>query len=85
MTATISGDVSKTEVPAVRLRVEVYDTLAAAKGYPTVVSQAKWHDVNRATLFNLRAGETVPRLDLAMRMAADLGVAVEVIFERVAQ
>jgi len=32
----------------------------------------------------LRNGENVPRLDTAMRFAADLGVAVEVIWERVA-
>lgn len=67
-----------------RLRVAVYDALAEAKGYPTVESQATWHGLNRATLFDLRAGRTVARLDTAMRMAADLGVAVEVIWERVA-
>lgn len=82
MKATISGD-APTADASVRLRVDVYDALARAKGYSTVESQAGWHGVHRATLFNLRSGATVPRLDLAMRMAADLGVSVEVIFERV--
>lgn len=66
-----------------RLRVDVYDMLAAAKGYTTVEGQADWHGLNRATLFDLRAGKTQPLLRTAMRMAADLGVAVEVIWERV--
>lgn len=68
----------------VRLRVEVYDTLASAKGYRSVEAQAKWHGLNRGTLFDLRAGHTQPLLDTAMRMASDLGVAVEVIWERTA-
>lgn len=100
MTATISDDASGADrswysrdaerTDSVRLRVGqdgkfVYDMLAAAKGYPSVASQARWHGVNRSTLFDMRAGTNLPRLDLAMRMAADLGVAVEVIFERVAQ
>lgn len=67
----------------VRLRVGVYDALAAAKGYRTVESQAAWHGLARSSMFRLRGGDT-PRLDTAMRIAADLGVAVEVIWERVA-
>lgn len=65
----------------VRLRTDVYDTLAAAKGYSTVEAQAHWHGLARSALFRLRSGG-VPRLDTAMRIAADLGVAVEVIWER---
>lgn len=86
MAATTKGDAQTTTGDAnhVRLRVTVYDELAKAKGYPTVVSQAAWHGLNRATLFDLRAGRTVPLLDTAMDMAADLGVPVEVIWERVA-
>jgi len=68
----------------VRLRLDVYDRLARAKGYVTVTSQAELHGINRATMHALRNGENVPRLDTAMRFAADLGVAVEVIWERVA-
>lgn len=68
----------------IRLRVEVYDALAAAKGYRKVEHQAAWHGVHRSTLFRLRAGEGVPSLDLAMRMATDLGTSVEALFERVA-
>lgn len=80
-----SGDSSqpKGDMP-VRLRVDVYDRLAAARGYDSVTSQAILHRLNRATMHALKNGENVPRLDTAMRMAADLGVAVEVIWERVA-
>lgn len=86
MAATTSGDAQTTAgdtTTHVRLRVGVYDALAEAKGYKTVASQATWHGLNRATLFDLRAGRTMPLLDTAMGIAADLGVAVEVIWERV--
>lgn len=84
MTATSTGDAPANAVDApVRLRVQVYDTLAAAKGYRTVEAQARWHGLNRATLFDLRAGKTQPMAATAMGIAADLGVPVEVIWERV--
>lgn len=69
---------------AVRLRVAVYDALAAAKGYPTVTAQAELHKIHRTTMHALKAGENVPRLDTAMQIANDLGVTVETLFERVA-
>ena len=85
VTVTDSDDATQARPDiAARLRVEVYDQLAAAKGYTTVTAQAEWHGLNRTTMHALRAGDNVPRLDTAMRMAADLGVAVEVIWERVA-
>ena len=84
MTLTDSGDtLSGRPDVAVRLRLNVYEALAVAKGFGTVESQAKLHGIHRATMHALRAGENVPRLDTAMRMAADLGVAVEVLWERV--
>lgn len=67
----------------VRLRTDVYDALAKAKGYPKPDAQAAWHGIARSAMFRLRAGG-VPRLDTAMRIAADCGVPVEVIWERVA-
>jgi DNA-binding phage protein len=73
---------SQTTDGQARLRVEVYDTLAAAKGYSTVAAQAVWHGVSRSTMFRLRGGD-MPSLSTALRIAADLGVAVEVIWERV--
>lgn len=87
MPETNSPDASTTKVDApeaVRLRVDVYDALAHAKGYRTVESQANWHGMNRDNLFRLRSGKRQPMASTAMRMAADLGVAVEVIWERVA-
>lgn len=80
-------DASPTPVDAtpepVRLRVDVYDALARRKGHESVAAQAAWHGISVSQLFNLRAGRSMPGLDTAMRMAADLGVPVEVIWERV--
>lgn len=66
---------------SVRLRTDMYDVLAASKGFATVAQQAKWHGLARSAMYRLRGGG-VPHLDTAMRMAADCGVAVEVIWER---
>jgi len=63
--------------------VQVYDAIAAGLGHRTVASQAVWHGVARSAMFRFRSGGS-PRLDTAMRMAADCGVPVETIFERVA-
>ncbi|HEU4543427.1 MAG TPA: hypothetical protein VFR23_20010 [Jiangellaceae bacterium] len=84
MEATTLGDekMPKNDV-RVLLRVHVYDALAAAKGIKTVVAQAALHGVHRATLFDLRSHKSSASLDLAMRMAEDLGTTVEVLFERV--
>lgn len=76
--ATTAGDQTG------RLRTDVYRALAAVKGYKTVEDLARLHGLNRATLFDLLGGKTQPLLGTAMRMASDLGVAVEVIWERVA-
>jgi DNA-binding XRE family transcriptional regulator len=81
VTTKVDAPASRGDAP-VRLRVDVYDALAAAKGYKTVEAQATWHGLNRATLFDLRAGKTSPLLATAMGIAADLGVAVEVVWER---
>lgn len=85
MAMTDSGDtLSGTPDILVRLKVPVYEALAKARGYLTIEAQADWHGVHRATMHAWRAGENVPRLDTAMRVAADLGVQVETIWERVA-
>lgn len=71
---------SRTDVGVV-LDIAVYDPIAASKGFRTVTSQAKWHGLNRATMHALRAGENVPRLDTAMRIASDCGVRVEALWK----
>jgi len=83
VTATTSGDATtiKNDVP-VRLRVSVHDALAAKKGALNVREQAALHGIHRSTMFRLRSGERVASLELAMKMAADLDVPVEVLFER---
>ena len=83
VTATSSGDATtiRNDVP-VRLRVSVHDALAARKGALNVREQAALHGIHRSTMFRLRSGERVASLELAMKMAADLDVPVEVLFER---
>jgi DNA-binding XRE family transcriptional regulator len=62
--------------------VSVHDALAARKGALNVREQAALHGIHRSTMFRLRSGERVASLELAMKMAADLDVPVEVLFER---
>ncbi|MFG3418711.1 hypothetical protein [Micromonospora sp. NPDC048063] len=84
MEATRNSDAPSAESDAkVRLRVEVYDALAAKRGAKTVVAQAKLHEVGRQHLFDIRAGRSLPSLPLAMRMATDLETTVEALFGRV--
>ncbi len=66
-----------------RLRVSVHDALTARKGAYNVKEQAELHGIHRSTMFRLRSGERVASLELAMKMAEDLDVPVEVLFERV--
>lgn len=80
MTVTSTEDTSPSLTDTVRLRVEVYDALAVAKGYRTVGAQAAWHGIARSAMNRLRAGGK-PRVDTALGIAADLGVPVEVIWE----
>lgn len=62
--------------------MSVHDALAAKKGALNVREQAALHGIHRSTMFRLRSGERVASLELAMKMAADLDVPVEVLFER---
>jgi len=84
MRATDPSDASAQSVDAVRLRVTVYDALASAHGYPTVVSQAAWHGLNKSSMSRIKnvagnvSGATM------MRIARDCGCPVEAIWELVA-
>lgn len=85
MEATQKRDASAARSGArVRLRVDVYDVLAAeVAGVTTPVDQAKLHGISRAQMYRIRSGDWQPSLPLAMRMADDLGTKVEVLFEQV--
>ncbi|WP_189114530.1 hypothetical protein [Pilimelia terevasa] len=68
-----------------RLRVDVYDALAAAKVQrKKVVDLAAIHGISRQHLFDIRSGRCGASLGLALRMASDLDTTVEVLFERAA-
>lgn len=67
----------------VRLRIEVYDALAKSKGAESVTAQARMHGLDRSHMHALKNGESLPKVDTALRMAADLGTTVEALFERV--
>lgn len=64
-----------------RLRVDVYDRRLAKKGVRTVAAAAELHGINRTQLFDYRSGRKAPHLTIAMKMAADLGTTVDVLFE----
>lgn len=64
-----------------RLRIDVYDRLAARKGAKTVVAAAGLHGMGRTQLFDYRSGRKTPNLTTAMQMADDLGTTVDKIFE----
>jgi transcriptional regulator with XRE-family HTH domain len=82
MEATLNSDApSQQDDVVARLRVDEYDRLAAAKGVTTVVAAAELHSLNRSLLFDYRSGRKSPHLSTAMKMAADLGVTVEALFE----
>lgn len=66
-----------------RLRVDVYKPIAIAKGHDSPRKQAVWHGLGRATMYRLLGGGA-PESATAMRIAADCGVPVEAIWERVA-
>ena len=75
-------DAGSLKPDAVRLRIEVYDALAQQRGLDTVAKQAKRHGIGRTHMSLLRNGHKGAGLALAMRMAADLGTSVEVLFGR---
>lgn len=83
MPATQKSDASPSRERSVvaRLRVPEYDRLAASKGARTVVAAAGLHGLGRTRLFDYRSGRKTPRLEVAMKMAADLGTTVEELFE----
>lgn len=83
MSATLKSDgAAPKDDTGPRLRLEVYDALAAKKGAGTVVAQAALHGIGRQHMSEIRAGKKRPSLNLAIRMAADLGTTVEALFER---
>jgi DNA-binding XRE family transcriptional regulator len=81
-TTDLEDATAATKDGGVRLRTEVYDALAIAKGYTTPTKQAAWHGIGRSTMYLLRTGDTQPMASTVMRIAADLGVPVEAIWER---
>lgn len=82
MEATQKRDASAARNGArVRLRMEVYDALAAKRDVTTPVDQAELHGISRSQMYRIRSGEWQPSLPLAMRMAGDLGTTVDALFE----
>lgn len=67
----------------IRLRADVFDQRSGQLGASTEVERAQLCGVDRTTLYRIRNGKTTPSLELAMDMAARLGVTVEELFEQV--
>lgn len=84
MQATDRSDAPKRRADdPLRLRVDVYDAVAQAKGYPSRAAQARWHDLAVSSLFRLIAGGN-PSAPTAARMAKQAGLPFEALWERVA-
>lgn len=85
MTATHSTTRSGIRATArVRLRVDVFDAAMAHRGAEKRGQQARLCAMDRTNLIRIRSGKTSPSLELAMHMAAQLGMRVEDLFERAA-
>lgn len=84
MEATPTEDAQSPRCDGVRLRLRLYDKLAANRGATTPTEQAAFHGISRAHMYRIRNGDRGLSLELAMKMAADLNVAVEDLFERAA-
>lgn len=66
------------------LRVDVLDALMARRGAPRPSEQAERFGLNRTHYFDLRAGRNNASLAVALRIAAEAGTTVEVLFGRAA-
>ena len=82
MEPTPNPDAPSPKADVVRLRVEVYDALAEAKGLKTREQQAKRHGINKTHMSLIYNGRKGAGLALALRMAQDLGTTVEALFGR---
>ncbi len=56
----------------------------AGLGAESDVARARLLGIDRVTIWRMRQRRFTPRLELAMRMAAQLGTTVDDLFERVA-
>lgn len=82
--AVMPADATKPEANAtVRLRVQVFDALTASQGAHTEMDRAHLIGIHLTTMYRIKLGQMTPRLDLAMRIADQLGVRVEDLFELV--
>lgn len=68
--------------PQVRLNVALFDRLAGTHGATTAQQRAALMRVDRATYYRYRNGDTAPDLDVAMDLAARLGVRVDKLWLR---
>jgi DNA-binding XRE family transcriptional regulator len=75
-------DRSDTATPSpVRLRADVFDTLAGHQGAENEGDRARLVGIDRSTLYRIREGEVTPKLETALRMAERLGTTVDELFE----
>ncbi|RLK13290.1 helix-turn-helix protein [Micromonospora sp. M71_S20] len=65
----------------IRLKTNVFDTLAAPLGAGSEQELARLLDMDRTTLYRIRRGMVTPTLTVAMRMADRLNTTVDELFE----
>jgi DNA-binding XRE family transcriptional regulator len=71
-----------TEPGKLRLNVDLFDRLAAKHGARTQQDRANLVRVDRATFIRWRQGYTAPSLDVAMRIADQLGTRIDKLWQR---
>ncbi|WP_435233321.1 helix-turn-helix transcriptional regulator [Micromonospora aurantiaca (nom. illeg.)] len=67
--------------PAVRMRADIFDKLAETHGATNDAERARLVGIERTTLYRIREGKVVPKLETAMQIAQRLDVTVEDLFE----
>lgn len=80
MSAALNRGETATPSP-IRLKTDVFDTLAAPLEASSEVELARRLGVDRTTLYRIREGKVTPTLTVAMRMADRLGTTVDELFE----
>lgn len=68
---------------ALRLRGEVFDEACSRLGAETGIARAALVDVDRGTVRRWKLGDATPQLDVAMRVARQLDLRVEDLWEEV--
>lgn len=83
MNAAASASQRGTTAATIALRDDIFVALTATLDATNDSQRARLFGVDRATIGRMRKRQFLPRLDVAMRMAEQLGTTVDELFEQV--